>query len=224
MPRKPALPGVDRRQSILDAALVVFAQQGFEVATTKSIAEYAGVNQGLIYFYFASKADLFFAAFAYYTSSVLEEMDEIFLRPPELSPAASLMQVVSEILALLSCPPASYLVRILHQIMAGRKPEGELSNQQAWQAIGDFPRHLQQRLHDYLEACMVRGEFAPLAVDQVSLILTRTLIASVGQPSQSHQTRLPPTTLAETLAQLCCYGLLPRSERKEQLLPSGVPD
>jgi len=39
MPRKPAVPGVDRRQNILDAALSVFAEQGFEAATNKEITE-----------------------------------------------------------------------------------------------------------------------------------------------------------------------------------------
>ena len=48
MPRKPAVPGVDRRQQILEAALSVFAEQGFEAATNKEITERAGVNQGLI--------------------------------------------------------------------------------------------------------------------------------------------------------------------------------
>jgi len=54
MPRKPAIPGVDRRQQLLEVALVVFAEQGFEAATTKEITDRAGVNQGLIYFYFES--------------------------------------------------------------------------------------------------------------------------------------------------------------------------
>ena len=50
MSRKPAMPGVDRRQQILEAALSVFAERGFEAATNKEITERAGVNQGLIYF------------------------------------------------------------------------------------------------------------------------------------------------------------------------------
>jgi AcrR family transcriptional regulator len=35
MARRPAEPGVDRRQQILGAALDVFAEQGYEGATTK---------------------------------------------------------------------------------------------------------------------------------------------------------------------------------------------
>lgn len=49
-----------RRQQIIDGALQVFASKGFETATTKDIAKAAGVRSpGLIYHYFADKADLF---------------------------------------------------------------------------------------------------------------------------------------------------------------------
>ena len=47
-----------RRNQILDAAAVVFAEKGFHRATTKEIARTAGVSEGTIYNYFDSKADL----------------------------------------------------------------------------------------------------------------------------------------------------------------------
>ncbi len=76
MPRKPATPGVDRGQQIVEAALSVFAQRGFEAATNQEITERAGVNQGLIYFYFESKADVFFAAFEYHARLVMAQLDQ----------------------------------------------------------------------------------------------------------------------------------------------------
>jgi AcrR family transcriptional regulator len=49
-----------RRQQIIDGALQVFASKGFETATTRDIAEAAGIKSpGLIYHYFEDKADLF---------------------------------------------------------------------------------------------------------------------------------------------------------------------
>jgi AcrR family transcriptional regulator len=49
-----------RRQQIIDGALEVFAEKGFERATNKDIAEAAGIGSpGLIYHYFKDKADLF---------------------------------------------------------------------------------------------------------------------------------------------------------------------
>jgi len=63
MPRRPAPPGEDRRNRILEAALKVFAAKGFKGATNKDIADAAGVTPGLIYWYFKNKEDLFFALF-----------------------------------------------------------------------------------------------------------------------------------------------------------------
>jgi AcrR family transcriptional regulator len=47
-----------RRNQILDAATQVFAQKGFHRATIKDIARVAGIADGTIYTYFASKTDV----------------------------------------------------------------------------------------------------------------------------------------------------------------------
>jgi len=47
-----------RRNQILDAAAKVFAEKGFHHASTKEIARTAGIAEGTIYNYFASKSDL----------------------------------------------------------------------------------------------------------------------------------------------------------------------
>ncbi len=51
--------GPDLRDGILDHAELVFAEAGFAGANLREIAARAGVNQGLIRYYFGSKADLF---------------------------------------------------------------------------------------------------------------------------------------------------------------------
>ena len=49
----------DTRTTILDAALEVFAEKGFDKATNKDIAQVAGINSpGLIYHYFTDKLHL----------------------------------------------------------------------------------------------------------------------------------------------------------------------
>lgn len=49
----------DSRQRILDAALDVFYEAGFDGARVDAIAKRAGVNQALIYYYFKNKEGLF---------------------------------------------------------------------------------------------------------------------------------------------------------------------
>lgn len=47
-----------RRHEIVEAAARVFARKGFERATTREIAREAGISEGTIYNYFASKQQL----------------------------------------------------------------------------------------------------------------------------------------------------------------------
>ncbi len=51
------------RQRLLDAALRLFAQQGYARTSTREIAEAAGVNVAAISYYFGDKAGLYRAAF-----------------------------------------------------------------------------------------------------------------------------------------------------------------
>jgi AcrR family transcriptional regulator len=53
-----------RRNQLLDTALALFAEHGFERTTIKLLADTAGVAQGLVYHYFASKDELLQAVIA----------------------------------------------------------------------------------------------------------------------------------------------------------------
>lgn len=48
----------DKREAILEAALIVFGQKGYHEATIDEIAEKAGVGKGTIYSYFSGKSAL----------------------------------------------------------------------------------------------------------------------------------------------------------------------
>lgn len=48
----------ESRQRILDAALEVFAEQGYHSATVDAIAKTAGISKGLMYNYFKSKEEV----------------------------------------------------------------------------------------------------------------------------------------------------------------------
>jgi AcrR family transcriptional regulator len=49
---------VDKRRQILDAAVRVFARQGFHTCRVADIADEAGVAYGLVYHYFSSKEEI----------------------------------------------------------------------------------------------------------------------------------------------------------------------
>lgn len=57
----PRMTAEDRRQQILDVAVLLFSQKGFRGTTTKEIAQAAGVNEAIIFRHFATKRDLYTA-------------------------------------------------------------------------------------------------------------------------------------------------------------------
>jgi len=59
-------PRTDKKNRIVKAAVMVFAQKGYASATIADIAARAEIGKGTIYEYFASKEDLFFAVFKWF--------------------------------------------------------------------------------------------------------------------------------------------------------------
>jgi AcrR family transcriptional regulator len=212
MPRKPALPGVDRRQQILEAALSVFAEQGFEAATNKEITEQAGVNQGLIYFYFESKADVFFATFEHHARLVLAQLDTIFEHERDEDPATGLASLLRQIMTVLDTQQAIDLLRIMHQIAGSRTPGGPLDDQEEQRSLSMLWVHLTRRLCAYLDSQVVRGKLRPVKTALAAALMTRTMLSSIGGRSQGDAVRARPSQQeqAEMIATLFCYGLLPR--------------
>src|SRR6185312_15979204 len=69
-------PPVDKRRQILDAAIRVFARQGFHATRVSDIADEAGVAYGLVYHYFRSKDEVLNELFAERWSLLLSAIEE----------------------------------------------------------------------------------------------------------------------------------------------------
>jgi TetR/AcrR family transcriptional regulator, fatty acid metabolism regulator protein len=81
-----AAPPADKRRQILDAAIRVFARQGFHATRVSDIADEAGVAYGLVYHYFKSKDEVLNELFLERWSLLLaaiEEADRIGGTPRE---------------------------------------------------------------------------------------------------------------------------------------------
>jgi AcrR family transcriptional regulator len=83
----------ERRRQILEAALTVFSQKGFNAANVSDVAAQAGVSQGTIYWYFDSKEELLTAAML----SFFEDFgDETFLALEQCSTAADMLRALAQ--------------------------------------------------------------------------------------------------------------------------------
>ncbi len=69
-------PPVDKRRQILDAAIRVFARQGFHATRVSDIADEAGVAYGLVYHYFKSKDQVLNELFVERWSLLLAAIEE----------------------------------------------------------------------------------------------------------------------------------------------------
>jgi len=73
--------GPDKRRLILDAAVRVFARQGFHACRVSDIADEAGVAYGLVYHYFASKDEVLDTLFLERWNVMLELIREVDAKP-----------------------------------------------------------------------------------------------------------------------------------------------
>ena len=66
-----------RRKELLDVALTVFMEVGYEKSSIRLLASRAGGDIGLIYHYFDSKTEIYEAALTYYNEKYLERVSGI---------------------------------------------------------------------------------------------------------------------------------------------------
>ena len=89
-------PTPDKRRAILDAAITVFARQGFHSARVSDVAAEAGVAYGLVYHYFDSKDQMLNELFSERWALLLEASQEV--QRSEASPRDKLAGVAGFII------------------------------------------------------------------------------------------------------------------------------
>jgi AcrR family transcriptional regulator len=89
----------DRRKQIIDAAMTVFVEKGFNGSTTVEIAKAANVSEVTLFRYFSSKQEMFLEGIEPILFKTLENSISI---SNELSPEAKLEYILYERISLIS--------------------------------------------------------------------------------------------------------------------------
>jgi AcrR family transcriptional regulator len=100
----------DRREQILDAALGVFANKGFDRASNKDIAREAGITTGLIYHYFASKGELLKSLLE--ERSPLYKIRQLYMEMESQPPEILLRSLANRVLDMVEEPKVQHIFRI----------------------------------------------------------------------------------------------------------------
>lgn len=221
MARRPAPPGVDRREQILEAALDVFAEEGFDGATTKEIAARADVTHGLIYFYFPSKEDLFNAAFEHQAKSDFASLDFMDECDSCDAPEEILRRIVGRLLNVLGSPRSMRITRMMMRMSANREPDASSGGKgDAGSAHGGHgPAHeamyrrtqaILTSLTECLRVQMARGALRSmdpqLAAELLLGSIAVTMVRRFKAPSATDQQS--PNELADAITSMWTHGLI----------------
>lgn len=157
--------GARTRQAILKAAVAVFAESGYGGARTDAIADRAGVNKALLYYYFKNKSGLYMA--------ILEDqLKEFSLRATEAlgaegSSTSKLLRYVGAHFDFISERP--YYPRLIQRlVMTGGKPLEHLAR--------EFFVPLHRKLSSVVERGVREGEFRPLDTQHAVLSLAAVIV------------------------------------------------
>ena len=74
-------PPEERRQELIETARELFMSQGYEKTMVGDIVRQVGVAQGLFYYYFRSKQDIFLAVINQFTEERIGELAVFLLAP-----------------------------------------------------------------------------------------------------------------------------------------------
>jgi AcrR family transcriptional regulator len=102
----------DRPQEITEAALLAFAEKGYDATRVDEVAKRAGVSKGLLYLYFKTKEDLFKAVIRSFVVPKIDDLAAI-IDASELSSEEFLRGPFLDFAKTLPGSPISILVRLM---------------------------------------------------------------------------------------------------------------
>jgi AcrR family transcriptional regulator len=113
----------DARTRVLDAAVDLFAEHGYDATSVSQVINRAGVAKGGFYHHFASKEALLYEVYGDLIGRQLASMDEIIAR--RLAPADSLRALIADLVetTAASARPALVFWREMHRLGDERTAE-----------------------------------------------------------------------------------------------------
>ncbi len=158
----------DKETAILQAALKAYAAFGMANATTRQIADIAGIGKSTIYEYFQSKEELQTAAFQYLMEGMLKghlQMHQL----AEQDPASALVHYVDSAIQTAMNEPATLLLITQYSLGSLLKADRfETAKEQYEQRLHDIMKDLTDEFRFIIQKGMETKVFHPQADMPVS--------------------------------------------------------
>ena len=187
--------GADARARVLDAAVELFAQHGYDGTSVSQVITRAGVAKGGFYHHFASKEALLYEVYGDLISRQLDGMDAILAQgfPAAHTLRALIGDLVSTTAA--SARPALVFWREMHRLGDDRAAQYRRARRRYHDAV-----------HKLVRDAQAAGEFASVASADT---VTFTIFGYVNELPLWYRPngRKRPAQLAEELADLILNAL-----------------
>jgi TetR/AcrR family fatty acid metabolism transcriptional regulator len=212
MAASPRPGAVDKRRLILDAAITVFARQGFHHCRVSDVADEAGVAYGLVYHYFDSKEEMLNELFLERWQIMLDAIVEIDARD-ELPPREKLHQVAGFIIDSYRHEPDLMKV-IIVEVTRAANSFGRLHLDKIREAYARIAEIVESARQEGVFKQDISAEFAAMCFyGAIEQLLSGWIFDLLPQPEEEFER-------AKTLVvEAICGGL----EISPAVSPSGTP-
>lgn len=156
----------ERKAQICEVALKIFARKGLTDTRISDIAEEAGMSQGLIYRYFASKEEVFAEVFEKTTALMLELCRQALAQP--LTPLEKLEWLTTQLLPLLYLRPEGALV-IMQAFINEGVPAG------IRQTALNYSKKVQEPVRQLIEAGQAAGQIIDREPETLTILYLSAL-------------------------------------------------
>jgi len=156
----------ERRDQILHTALKVFAYKGFKAVKISDIAAQAGISQGLIHHYFASKDEVFSAVIERAMIGALAAFDEA--PGASADPWEQLTRITERMLQGLVIHPEYMLVLIQSLVNQGSPSE-------AGKFLATLGQQVNSNLIELIKAGQAAGQVTQGSPDELAMIFIATI-------------------------------------------------
>lgn len=197
-----------RPDEILDAALQIFAEQGFTAARVEDIARRAGLSKGAVYLYFPSKEAMLNALVEQSAGKLAQAGDRLVALGAPKDPEAALRSLVFMLVTAMTDPDISAAPRLV------------LTEAQRFPDIAQYYRaHVLDIARGALKALLAAGveqaKFRPVDGDILMRVVAGPVLAHMVLATifdMAPETLREPADIADALCDLIIHGLKPRRE------------
>jgi len=192
----------ERKQQILEAALTVYAGNGYAHTEIEDVAQEAGLARGLIYYYFKSKRELFQALFDWVCERTRVVVRKMLVEESDLAPAQRLRQYAGYL-----CRSTLRDNRLSRFFFRMHFDAAQVYDEPDWRSKNGHKDERHESLVSVIRQGMESGEFRKAAPALAAHAFWGALVACLRELSSKQITEADAPVIINEILTYCMNGL-----------------